>query len=143
MPSMKIGFTGTQKGMTNHQKARLVTVLTALFPDGAGANDRYIASQFHHGDCIGADWEAASIARTFGFWIVGWPPTDPSKRGWFTSDNEHIPAPYLERNRSIVDATERLIACPKENEETLRSGTWATIRYARKKNKPIDIIWPL
>ena len=51
--------------------------------------------------------------------------------------------PYLERNRSIVDACNVMIATPKEMEHTLRSGTWATVRYAWQKKKNIIIIPPL
>jgi outer membrane protein insertion porin family len=47
----------------------------------------------------------------------------------------------LDRNRAIVDSCDVLIACPKGPEEQ-RSGTWATVRYARKQKKRIVIIWP-
>ncbi len=49
--------------------------------------------------------------------------------------------PYLERNRDIVDASEVLIACPSTREEVMRSGTWATVRYARKKGMKITLIF--
>ena len=48
---------------------------------------------------------------------------------------------YLERNRDIVDACDILIACPRTLKEELRSGTWATVRYARKVGKPVAILW--
>jgi hypothetical protein len=35
-----------------------------------------------------------------------------------------------------------VIAAPMSSAEILRSGTWATIRYARKAGKPVLIIWP-
>jgi len=41
-----------------------------------------------------------------------------------------------------VDETEWLWAIPGEFKEVLRSGTWSTIRYARKKGKKVLIIWP-
>ena len=56
------------------------------------------------------------------------------------SDQTLPPKDYLDRNHDIVDQTDLLIATPKENTEVLRSGTWATIRYAKKINKPTWII---
>jgi cytosine/uracil/thiamine/allantoin permease len=52
------------------------------------------------------------------------------------------PGPYLWRNHQIVDATAALLACPFEFEEQLRSGTWATVRYARTLGRPIRFFWP-
>jgi hypothetical protein len=34
------------------------------------------------------------------------------------------------------------LACPRGYTEELRSGTWATIRYARKTGVPYVIIFP-
>jgi len=48
----------------------------------------------------------------------------------------------LERNRAIVDETDILLAAPLESEEQLRSGTWATVRYARKQHKTVLVIFP-
>jgi hypothetical protein len=41
--------------------------------------------------------------------------------------------PYLARNKDIVDACTILIATPAQNSEIQRSGTWATVRYAKSK----------
>jgi hypothetical protein len=49
---------------------------------------------------------------------------------------------YLARNDKLVELADRLIAFPKTSKEVLRSGTWATIRRARKKGIPVDI-YPL
>jgi predicted Rossmann fold nucleotide-binding protein DprA/Smf involved in DNA uptake len=54
----------------------------------------------------------------------------------------HPPRSFLERNHDIVDASEVLVAIPKETEEVLRSGTWATIRYAHKLRRRVMIIYP-
>jgi predicted Rossmann fold nucleotide-binding protein DprA/Smf involved in DNA uptake len=43
----------------------------------------------------------------------------------------------LERNHLIVAACDVLNAAPLQDEEILRSGTWATIRYARKAGKTV------
>jgi predicted Rossmann fold nucleotide-binding protein DprA/Smf involved in DNA uptake len=69
--------------------------------------------------------------------IIIHPPTDNKLRAYCKSDNYTQPKSYLERNKDIVNSCEQLIACPLTQEEELRSGTWATIRYARKTNKHI------
>jgi hypothetical protein len=35
-----------------------------------------------------------------------------------------------------------VIACPFERTEQQRSGTWATVRMARKAGKPLVIVYP-
>ena len=130
---MKVGFTGTQRGMTEKQ----LSVFRTLLPHGGGEG-----SQFHMGLCIGADIQAATIAREEGFYIVGHPPINQRKMGVFKCDALCLPEQYLVRNRHIVQETEMLLATPKESEEVLRSGTWSTIRYARGLKRSILIILP-
>jgi hypothetical protein len=48
----------------------------------------------------------------------------------------------IERNTEIVDDSDHLFAAPKEQFEQLRSGTWATVRRARKKGIPYEILLP-
>lgn len=130
---MSVGFTGTQIGLTDYQIEHLIHTLQEL-----GNNQ-----EFHHGDCIGADALAAFHAHRLGFEIVCHPPINSSKRAWTKFHTKEWEAKeYLVRNHDIVDCSDILIACPKTVEEELRSGTWATVRYARKKNKPIQIIYP-
>ena len=50
--------------------------------------------------------------------------------------------PYLERNKKIVNCCDILIAAPKQINEVLRSGTWSTIRYAKKIGIEVFIILP-
>ena len=55
------------------------------------------------------------------------------------------PRPYLERNRDIVRACDRLVGCPKETVEPSPGrdqGTWSTVRYARRTGVPVTILWP-
>ena len=54
---------------------------------------------------------------------------------------ECTPLDYLSRNKKIVEAATYMIAAP-ESEETLRSGTWSTIRYSIKLKKPLYIVMP-
>jgi nucleoside 2-deoxyribosyltransferase len=127
---MKVGFTGTRKGMTLEQQETFAQEFIKLNP-----------TELHHGDAIGADEQAHNIAK-FRTKIVIHPPLNPSKRAYKRGDVHLEPKPYLERNRDIVDSTDILIACPKEFSEILKSGTWACTRYARSRSKPVLIIWP-
>lgn len=129
-----IGFTGTQRGMTSLQ----MTGVEHLLWSGKESGAEY----FHHGDCIGADAEAHYFAERDGYWITTHPPINPSKRAFCVGNAERDCFEYLTRNHHIVDECELLIACPGEKEEQLRSGTWATIRYARKKLRRLVIIFP-
>lgn len=130
------GFTGTQRGMTYQQRQQLLVLL----------RDRRwtvpSALWFHHGDCVGADAEAAALAASLGFKIWMHPPTNPAKRAFTTADREEAPMLYLDRNHAIVDVATEVFATPGEYEMQQRSGTWATIRYARKVEKSVLIIYP-
>lgn len=127
---MKIGFTGTRSGMTDAQRDAVAALLAELQ-----------ASEFHHGDCIGADQQAAEIASSAGAQIHSHPPTNVAIRAFTRADLELEPKDYLVRNREIVDATDVLIAAPA-GPEVQRSGTWSTVRYARGLRRTILIIMP-
>ncbi|MEL6348900.1 MAG: hypothetical protein AAFV53_37695 [Myxococcota bacterium] len=128
-----VGFTGARAGMTPLQLDVFARILQRLQP-----------TRFVHGDCIGADADAHA-------WIVGSGlalpirirPSTSATRAWSEGADEVLPPrkPML-RNRDIVDDAELMVACSPSPSEILRSGTWAAIRYARKKNKPLVIIWP-
>ena len=49
--------------------------------------------------------------------------------------------PFMMRNRQIVLQSERLIGCP-DAAQTVRSGTWATIRIAHRAGAPVMVIHP-
>jgi len=149
---MKISFTGTQEGMTQWQGEELQARLTELK-----------CSELINGGCIGADEQSiafainagvsifhfypsnlkhkqsalASLGATEGYMDIG---TDIGRTINIKIERER---PALERNKLIVDESEVLIAAPKEHKHTLRSGTWATIRYAWKRKKKVIIIPPI
>lgn len=128
---MKIGFTGTQLGMSQQQKEQFVLKCEELG-----------ITEFHHGDCIGADAEAHDIVREFfpNVWIVGHLPKYKNKQAFRKCDEYRDPLDYLVRDKNIVSETEFLIGAPKTDDEELRSGTWTTIRYSRKANKPREVL---
>jgi NAD(P)H-hydrate repair Nnr-like enzyme with NAD(P)H-hydrate dehydratase domain len=126
---MIAGFTGTQQGMTDNQKETFAKLLERV-------------DELHHGDCIGADADAHRIAKDLKKSVHSYPPINQSKRAFCDADVINSEKEYLVRNHDIVDSSDFLIATPKGNKEELRSGTWATIRYARKVGKKVVIIWP-
>lgn len=135
--TLHVGFTGTQTGMTGPQQTRAYRLLLALK-----------ATVLHHGDCIGADDQMDRIGRELGLTIYIHPPTNPSKRAWCNTLpigetwTEFPAQPYLTRNKAIVDSVRTLIAAPKSMTEELRSGTWSTVRYARKPGWTVLVVWP-
>ena len=133
--TMKIGFTGTRLKLPNHRYISLRNELRNLIKEGF--------NEFHHGDCKGSDEIANKIALRFGYQIVIHPPINSKYRAYCYTPNTIIlkELPYLKRNKNIVNKIDLLIAMPIDpKEEILRSGTWATIRYARKKNIPIRFV---
>ena len=126
------GFTGTRNGITFHQAQKIRVMLTAL--------DKVMF--FHHGDCVGADASAHHIAIQCGKSIIIHPPVDDKYRAFMGGGEVRYAKEYIARNHDIVDECMVLIACPGERIEKMRSGTWATIRYARKMKKQIIIIFP-
>ncbi|MCR4338579.1 MAG: hypothetical protein NUW01_01695 [Gemmatimonadaceae bacterium] len=137
VPRMTVlGFTGTQGGLTEAQEQTLRRVLAHQRRLGA---DRLL-----HGCCVGADDTAARAASELRLKVVGLPsaPLGAAKRSDAPNDVEFAPRPPLDRNRVIARSCDMLVACPRQTREVLRSGTWATVRYARRAGKPVLIIWP-
>ena len=78
-----------------------------------------------------------------GIATIGHPPTLSRRRAFLDYNEEREPLPYLVRNRAIVaEGIDGLIAAPKGWVEEQRSGTWATIRYARQAGRRIWIVRP-
>jgi hypothetical protein len=133
-----IGFTGTREGMTARQLRCAGQVILWL----AAEAGKGVKMELHHGDCVGADAQINRLARAVRCQTIAHPPEDDTQRAHCRVDAESTPAPYLERNREIVDVTEVLIAAPKGREEEKRSGTWSTVRYARRRGRKIYLAWP-
>ena len=129
MSHLHIGFTGTRQEVSSSQLIRLSTVMESFDVS------HYDNVWFHHGDCVGADATAHEIARDLGWKIHSHPCNLGKYRANCECDVLDLIKPPLVRNAVIVDMCDILIACPKENLEQRRSGTWATIRYARNDNK--------
>jgi hypothetical protein len=131
---MKVGFTGTRAGLSMHQDEQFKRWMRANTPD-----------EFHHGECSGADeqavWEATRYSAVR---VVAHPCHYAAMRGRTIvglSAETHPAKPPLARNRDIVDACDVLLACP-DGPERLRSGTWSTVRFARRQGVRVVIFWP-
>ena len=133
---LPIGFTGNRLGLTSNQTITM-KLLARNFPN----------TTWRHGDCIGADAEFHDIVSEHAKnpYIIIHPPIISQARAFKTGYKIHKimqPKPYLTRNQDIVNASSLLIAAPKHLIEETRSGTWSTIRYAKKKHVPVIILDP-
>lgn len=132
----EIGFTGTQEPSPARYKSLEEWFMKAREQYGNQVT-------LHHGDCIGADYSAHELAKMLGWRIIIHPPIiDDGKRAHCTGASHYRSAKtYLDRNHCIVDETNFLVALPKNPKvEQLRSGTWATIRYARRCGKRVILL---
>ena len=131
--TMSVGITGTKEGLTEEQFSIAKDLFGVLW-----------MTEIHAGDCVGVDAEIVTLVKELqpSVKTVGHPPTNPDFRAFLEYDEERSCKPYLKRNHDIVNESEYMFAFPKETKEVRRSGTWATVRYARKVGKQVLIIYP-
>jgi hypothetical protein len=129
---MKIGMTGNRDGISKKALRKFRKILD---------NSKGI-KEGHHGDCLGADTDFHHELTERGIKTVIHPPDIDTMRAFNEGTKTLKPKPYIERNHDIVDESDIMIGFPSSHQEQLRSGTWATIRYARKVEKRIYIIFP-
>jgi len=133
---MILGFTGTRVGMTPAQRA-------ALRDDAVP-----LAATLIHGGAPGSDeeFDAFMVAAGLPITAIEVYPTSDYRATMWRGDGSgrtvHPPMAPLVRNRIIVARCTRLLATPITMIEIVRSGTWATIRYARAAGKPVTILRP-
>jgi hypothetical protein len=133
---IKIGFTGNRYGLNDEQKEQIVYLL-----------DKYNNIIVSHGDCIGSDTEFHDICVNYRNININkqiridiYPPNISKLRGFNKGDIIMNEKPYLQRNSDIINNSSILIACPiDKNKEEIRSGTWSTIRKAKKQKLEIYI----
>jgi hypothetical protein len=127
-----LGVTGRSRAMPDEQAFALARLLIEA-PE----------YELHHGDCVGADAAAHAVWRMLGRRVVVHPPDGEKNRAWCEGDEAREPAPPLVRDEAIARESARLIACPEGAERSYpRSGTWATVRRARRLGRPVTIVWP-
>lgn len=130
---MILGFTGTRKGMTQRQRATVKYLFAELG-----------LTMLHHGGERHADAEAHRIALAMKARVHVHPGPDFGIIvDCLGADVVYKVKPNLERNEDIaVMAEDGLIAAPAQKHEVLRSGTWSTVRRARKYKRRIWVVAP-
>jgi hypothetical protein len=131
MEPIKIGFTGNRNGLNSEQEEQITLLL-----------NKYNNIIVSHGDCVGSDTDFHKLCINYKethldktIMIHIYPPNNSSLRAFNQGDLLMEEKPYLERNLNIIKNSSILIACPiDKNKEELRSGTWSTIRQAKKQN---------
>ncbi len=130
-----LAFTGSKDRVTIPQKQRLLCELKAARDEGF--------LWMHNGDCVQGDAIAAGLWADLNRKIMLHPPLKDGYRAFIDyADVVCEPRGYLERDQDMVECSERPYACPQTFDEQRRSGTWTTIRYARKLRMKIVIVLP-
>jgi len=128
---MKIGITGSRVGMSFRQGVS--------FKHWLDSQSRITKiTEFHHGDCVGVDVQAVTFVESLYPEIEthSHPPINQSLRAFHKSKVIHPEKEYLDRNKDIVNSVDVMVCFP-DGPEKLRSGTWSTIRYAKKVLKNV------
>jgi hypothetical protein len=122
--------------MTAVQRAELIRLLTELGP-----------AELHHGGAIGADVECHEIALALGIPRIVVHPSNLSDQSADirvdaarTTVTVLPPKKPLRRNHAIAREADVLIAAPATAEEIERSGTWSTVRFARRCLPAVRVI---
>lgn len=131
---MILSFTGTRRGMKPAQYERV------FFAVKQTAWTRAV-----HGCCHGSDREFHDLTSSLAHDLF---PSNEEQHQWalqnsFGGRNVIYPImPPIERDKKMVDLGNTLIATPGGMQEIVHSGTWTTIRYARRIRRHTIICWP-
>lgn len=133
---MIVGFTGTREGCTPAQGGALARLV----------RDWEDMTEFHHGAAFGADTEAVTHVAYYqpGAAIHARPCDIKGASSYAALSASQVTHPArrpLDRNGDIVAACAALVVCPA-GPEVMRSGTWATVRRARKARRRMVFVWP-
>jgi hypothetical protein len=133
-----IGFTGTRNGMTPEQRREVASEISDV------TSELHYLPVVLHGDCVGADADFDAIAAGLGCERWSRPCTAPPELRANTGAKQIAePERPMARNRAIVAQADMMIACPPNFERIKTgSGTWATIGFTEKADKPLVIVFP-
>lgn len=136
MSAIRLGVTATREKLTEKQLSFMWFQIN---------RDEVI--ELHHGACLGGDESSHHIAMNSGVATTVHPPTNMRFMMDLApyEDDPRVtildPKPYRDRNRDIVDESDRIIACPKKSEEQ-GGGTWYTVHYAVERGRQVIICYP-
>lgn len=134
----RYAFTGVARALSPEEVERVREAVRAL-TDG---------SVFVTGGAVGVDSLVAAAAAEFfpeARHLVIAPAAPWSERVpegaelRYAAAGRTDPDSYMLRNDALVAEADVLIAFPEGAREVLRSGTWATVRRARKAGRPVRI----
>lgn len=134
----RVGFTGTREPTRIHaerarQAVESLPVHTVVFTGG----------------CVGVDALVARAAKARGLYVHVILPSDHSRVDpeWrrYCDSYEQMPpgTSYKDRDARLVHRSRELIAIPLVAEHapaSRRSGTWMTVRLARRDLKPVRVV---
>lgn len=132
-------FTGIRNIVPEHERIMLRTI------------QQMKADHFVSGAAVGVDTFACRTAFAFHpdavhTVVVPAAPHNEDLVRWATEKGitvvrmpgvGSVPKAYRERNEAMIDGADYLVAFPYSRDEVTRSGTWMTIRIARKAGKKI------
>lgn len=136
-----LGVTGTRNGISHAQRDFAKSFLAQCD----------VGSTLRHGACLGADDDIVRIVFNMNYYrnnlfsIIAYPPiveTFYSHISVIKSNEIMSREDYLERNLRIVQDCNFLLAFPGQDYEVVRSGTWATVRMARRLKREHMIVLP-
>lgn len=138
-------------GITGSREATMIPHYE-LVVKAIGESIRYGSFvRFVHGGCIGIDDVGGQAAHSLGLLVHAmlineWRKSPYTADWWNYSDTNAVMSwgtSYRERDQAVVDESNALLAFPlypEKHARSHRSGTWMTIRMARRKGIPIEVI---
>ena len=134
---MFIAFTGSRNRLSDAQQFLIDLVITGL-----PAHVVYVT-----GACVGVDAYVARLAHIVGRRVHTVVPMVYTAQFLDTHWMDHCDtseeaSTYRSRNTRMVELSDRLIAFPaypENDSRSRRSGTWQTIRMARKAGKAVQV----
>lgn len=128
-----VGITGSLEGLTGPQ----LRWAKQFIQDN-------VVRVLHHGNCIGGDEDVATLFyKGQDTYIIAHPGHISTMQSKISFNDLVLPEKHtLARNRLIVNSSDLLLGFPKIDDEDDNSGSWYTIRWAKRHRTPVIVISP-